>query len=168
MTSLNRMTVALPEATVVALVRQARHGEPLADVIGRLASTRDAAEAPISIPAKRTSGRYTVSVLGLERPCATLADALAYALTTLAELDDTFLYQLSEGRGRTRPYVAPSRDLVHPDRDDLNRKFAREIRPGLGWWISNNSSKVDVTRILKAACDVAGLEFGRDVTLVHL
>ena len=163
MTSINQMTIALPEATVVALVQKARPGEPLANVIGRLAASRAPAEEPTPTPVEQPRGQYTVSVLGRERSCSTLADALVYALTTLSELDDTFLHELSGRGGRTRPHVTRSRDGLHPGRSDLNRKHARELWPGAGWWVSTNSSKDDVTRILRAACDVAGLVFGRDV-----
>ncbi|WP_406721603.1 hypothetical protein RPE78_06810 [Thioclava litoralis] len=163
MKNLNHMTVVLPEATVVALARHARPGEPLVDVIGRLVCPQDKVDAPMPLPVQRTQGRYTVSVLGHEQPCATLSDALTCALTALADLDDTFLHKLSKGAGRTRPYVTTSRDRVHPGRSDLNKQYTRELWPGAGWWISTNSSKADVTRILSASCDVAGLKFGRDV-----
>ncbi len=163
MTRSNHIAVALPEATIVALARHARPGESLAEVVARLISAQNAVGVSTPIPAKRNRDRYKISVLGHDRTCATLADVLSYTLTTLEELDDTFLHQLSKGGGRIRPYVTPGFDDVHPGRPDLNQQYARELWPGAGWWISTNSSKADVKRILSAACDVAGLEFGRDV-----
>ena len=186
-----RVLVALPEATLLMLVQlRTRPNESVAEVIDRLASdqqpalvnggkasdesggARDAAAIELATQSRMPSTsqapsacRYELVVLGDSFPCACLADGLARALRSLAELDETFLERFSHLGGRSRCHVASSPDRVHPGRSDLNHKYTREMWPGAGWWISTNYSRQDVRRILRAACDLVGLNYGADLVL---
>lgn len=186
-----RVLVALPETTLLMLAQlRTRPDESVAEVIDRLASdqqpasvgggetsnesgrARDAAAVELttlpgtaSTSQAPSSCRYELVVLGDRFPCACLAEGLACALRSLAELDETFLERFSHFGGRSRCHVASSPDRVHPGRPDLNRRYTRELWPGAGWWIGTNYSRQDVRRILRAACGLVGLDYGADLVL---
>jgi hypothetical protein len=92
-----------------------------------------------------------------------LRGILAGVLNRLADTNGEFLFRLSELQGHSRRHVAQKREAIHPGRNDLNYRYTEEFRPG--WWIGTNYSAADVRRILKAACQTAGLSFGRDLTI---
>jgi predicted type IV restriction endonuclease len=88
-------------------------------------------------------------------------------LADLAQYDDDFFPKLAaKVRGRTRNHVARSRSEVYPGRPDLAR-YVKQIGPG--WFIGCNIANREKEKILRAACEVMGLAFGRDlkIDLVH-
>ena len=62
-------------------------------------------------------------------------------------------------RGRTRNHIARCNSEVYPGRPDLAR-YVKEISPG--WFIGSNIANREKKKILRAACEVMGLAFGRD------
>lgn len=102
-------------------------------------------------------------LLGREGWAASFADMLAQVLEELSAKDSAFLERFSEIGGRTRRYVARSRDALYEGRIDLARRFSRQITGG--WWVGTNYSRTEIASILKKACDVAGLSFGVDLVL---
>lgn len=157
--------VPLREQTVARLMGMRRSpAERLADIVERLVMPDDLDVGAESEPSPSRCpgwGRYTLRILGESRTVATLAEALKFALNTLADLDGGILERLEKTGGRTRRNVARSRDAIHPGREDLNRLHTLEFRPG--WWTSTNYSYRDVCRIFKVLCNETGLQFGRDL-----
>ena len=88
-----------------------------------------------------------------------MADVLVTVIGELAKLDAEFMDRLSEETGRSRRYVARKPEALYPGRSDL-AQYRREVRPG--WFVGTNSSHRDVVRILRAACEVAAITFGKD------
>ncbi len=107
--------------------------------------------------------RYRATLRGNVIGGDALWQVLAGVLNHMADEDSGFLARLSAEQGRSRRHVARNRDAIHPGRGDLNRRFTREFRPG--WYIGTNYSAADTRRILRAACTVAELTFGQDLTV---
>ena len=85
---------------------------------------------------------------------------------TLVELfeerDGTFCKRFAEREyGRSRKYVARSKRDLYPEHPELLIKDAFEL-PG-GWWIGTHSSNAQKRKWIWAACEVAGIEFDRDI-----
>lgn len=94
-------------------------------------------------------------------------EAMISILSDLAQYDDAFYPKLAEKiRGRTRNHIARSRPEVYPGRPDLVR-YVKEVGPG--WFIGCNIANREKKKILRAACEVMGLDFDRDlkVNLAH-
>jgi predicted type IV restriction endonuclease len=90
-------------------------------------------------------------------------DALINILSDLAQYGDDFFPKLAaKVRGRTRNHIARSRSEVYPDRPDLER-YVKEISPG--WFIGCNIANREKEKILRAACEVMGISFGRDIEI---
>jgi negative regulator of replication initiation len=90
-------------------------------------------------------------------------EAMVNILKDLAQFNDNFFSELAPRvRGRTRNHIAQHRADIYPSRPDL-AKSAREIGPG--WFIGCNIANREKKRILRAACEVMGLVFGRDLKI---
>ena len=90
-------------------------------------------------------------------------EAMISILTDLAQYDDDFFSTLAaKVRGRTRNHIARSRSEVYPGRSDLTR-YVKEI--GSGWFIGCNVANREKKKILRAACEVMGIAFGRDLKI---
>jgi hypothetical protein len=113
-----------------------------------------------------TSSRAGIArVLGASMPYQNAKEAMVIVLRTLASSDTGFLERLSRHpkiAGRTRRYVARSSEELYPEREDL-REFAERL-PG-DWLVATNLNNLLKGTIIRAACEVAGLAFGRDVVV---
>ena len=89
-------------------------------------------------------------------------DVVVQVLRTLAERDSDFFKKFADlpKHGRTRRYLAKNQEELYPSRPDLTR-MSKEIAPG--WWIGTNYANRDKLKILKMACEVAGIRFGSDL-----
>jgi len=94
-------------------------------------------------------------------------DSMIQILNLLAEKDPTFLnrYASLPKHGRTRRYLAKNREDLNPSRPDLalSDEYSRELRPG--WWVDVNLSKTSIEKVVKMACQVANIKFGKDLKL---
>ena len=99
---------------------------------------------------------------GQEYRARNAQDVLVKVLQQLAERDSTFLERFAAlpKHGRTRRYVARSREELYPGSPHLYG-HSREIRPG--WWVGINLSTPAVERVIRMACEVAGLRHGTDL-----
>lgn len=90
-------------------------------------------------------------------------DVLVNLLRQLDARDPTFLDRLAAlpKHGRTRRYVARTREELFPDRPDLVNEHARPLRSG--WWVGSNLSRQSVERVIQVACEVADLKYGSDL-----
>ena len=90
-------------------------------------------------------------------------DAFPAILRTMAAEDGTFCVRLAPlVAGRKVNHIARSPAEVHPLRPDLRGETA-EIAPG--WFANTNISNREKEKILRAACEAAGLVFGRDLQI---
>jgi negative regulator of replication initiation len=108
-----------------------------------------------------SSVRY---LLGEEEHGASDAtEAMIAILGRLAQMDGNFFDMLAARvRGRTRNHLARLRADVYPERPDLAR-YVKEVAPG--WFIGCNIANREKEKILREACKVAGLTFGRDLKI---
>jgi predicted type IV restriction endonuclease len=94
---------------------------------------------------------------------ANAKDAMVMALKELAVGDPTFLQRCSQHPdcyGKKRKYIARKTEDLYPDRPDLREYHS--ILPG-GWLVATNLNNNLKRSIIKAATQVAGLIYGKDV-----
>ena len=86
-----------------------------------------------------------------------LRDILVY----LSDKDKTFLDRLAaRARGRSRNYLAQSRQAIHPGRPEL-ASYTLELVEG--WFLDSNISNRTKSQIVTWACEVAGLKRGGEI-----
>jgi hypothetical protein len=108
-------------------------------------------------------GRIHYTLLGTELAAPDATAAMIDILATLSQGRPDFFERLAPKiRGRTRNHLARSRIDVYPERPDL-AQYVREVIPG--WYIGSNIANREKESFLRAACDVAGLTFGRDLVI---
>lgn len=166
--------VTLPCNIVEQLLSYRQDDEDgVASVIERLAShhlSQNSANGENADPPdlnkvkKQPRGIYQYSLLGEKGAADTLGKLLVSILRCFAELDENFLGQYCELRGRTRRFVARHPAAIYPGRGDLS-KLTAEVRPG--WYVGTNYSKIDIRRLLRGACQVAGIKW-RDDLIVNI
>jgi hypothetical protein len=89
--------------------------------------------------------------------------ALIFVLHKLVERDPNFLDNFAKrAPGRTRNHIARIRSEVYPGKPEL-QAYTTEIAPG--WWLGTNIANRDKDRLVKIACDVSGLKFGKDLSI---
>ncbi|HKB24951.1 MAG TPA: hypothetical protein VKG64_07830 [Methylomirabilota bacterium] len=100
---------------------------------------------------------------GQTYPARNARDVLVKVFAALADRDPMFLERFATlpKHGRTRRYLARSRDDLYPGRSDLVRDFSYELKPG--WWLGINLSRNAIERIVEMACVVAGVRYGVDL-----
>jgi predicted type IV restriction endonuclease len=124
------------------------------------------AERAIATPSTN-GGTVSYKLYGETHVASDATEAMINILSDLAQYDDDFYPKLAEKvRGRTRNHIARCRSEVYPGRPDLAR-YVKEVGPG--WFIGCNIANREKNKILRAACDVMGLDFDRDirVNLAH-
>jgi hypothetical protein len=122
---------------------------------------------PMPIPPIRPPGPATFGFLlsGVLHNARNARDVLVCVIEALAERDSTFLDRFASlpKHGRTRRYIARDQNDLYPGRPDLAQEFSHQLRSG--WWLGINISRKQVERIIQMACEVAGLRYGRDLTV---
>lgn len=101
---------------------------------------------------------------GQEFKARNAIDCLIQIIEQLAGQDETFLERFAAipKHGRTRRYIARTAEDLYPGRPDL-LKLSHQFESG--WWIGTNYSNSTKEHILRMACDVAGLRFGKDLVV---
>ena len=164
------LLIPLSRDTIAALLAVRRKNETgVVAVIERLARPRllmaPGGRGPVlrrelDRVSERPRGKYRYHLLGKERAADMLREMLVDVLRQLAARDPRFLQSYSEGQGRSRRFLARNPEAIHPGRRDLCHYTAEVCG---GWWVGTNYSRVDVRRLLRAACEVAGLKWGVDL-----
>jgi len=124
----------------------------------RKQQVEDSEVAPLS-----RSGAFIF--MGKEYNYNNAKEAMVLILTMLANNDASFLQRCSQHpdfQGRKRSYVARTPKELYPDRPELRSE--REALPG-GWFVGTNLNNAVKMKIIKAACEVAGIEFGKDLVI---
>jgi len=105
------------------------------------------------------------SLNGRSFPCRNGREVLVNVFEALAERDGTFLERFAARpkHGRTRRYVARSPEELYPGRPDLAREHSARLKSG--WYVGTNVSKAQIERIIEMACEVARLQFGRELVV---
>ncbi len=83
----------------------------------------------------------------------------------LAQRDATFLARFAAlpKHGKKRRYVAATKEELYPGRPDFVETHAHQLSSG--WWVGTNYSTATKRQIIQLACEVAGIEFGRELLL---
>lgn len=151
-------------ARLLTLRRSER--ESLDDALRRVLPAAKSAVTPAerAIATPSTSGSTVSYKLdGQTHVASDATEAMINILSDLAQYDDDFYPKLAEKvRGRTLNHVARSRSEVYPGRPDLAR-YVKEIGPG--WFIGCNIANREKNKILRAVCEVMGLDFDRDLKI---
>jgi len=106
---------------------------------------------------------YTLD--GSTHPARNGRDVLTSIFEKLSKNDQTFLERFAAlpKHGRTRRYLARKRDDLYPNRPDLARAHSYKLTTG--WWLGVNVSKKQIEKIVRMACDIAGLRYGVDLKI---
>ena len=111
-----------------------------------------------------STGKCSFTYGGRTENFKTGADLIAGVFSLLAKLDRDFVQRYSEQYpGKKYPVIAPSRDQLYPDNPKL-RGSSRKLYGG--WWIRTHSDSKSKLKRIRQACELAGIEFDRDIVVV--
>ena len=156
------------ERTAAFIRDQARIGGASPGKPRRTPKLKRREPAPASAPAPvapDAAGPPSFTFQGQSETFKSGAEVFGAVFSRLASMDPEFCRRYSEQHsGRVRKYVAKSRDLLYPGKPSFE-KHSRPL-PG-GWWLATHCSNKDKLKRLEQACQVAGVELGRDL-IVHI
>lgn len=124
--------------------------------------------APPSLPvapAGNTHGTIGFVLNGQRYPARNARDVLVSVFETLSQRDASFLERFAAlpKHGRTRRYLARSPEELYPGRPDLSREHSTQLSSG--WWLGTNVSRAAIERIIEMACEVAQINYGRELSV---
>lgn len=118
--------------------------------------------APSNRPQNR--GQTGFVFRGQEHQSRNHIDVMVSVFEILSENDSTFPERFAARKhGRKRRYLAQDKYELYPDDPDLCDRESRLIKGG--WYISTNWNTATKTKIIRLACEVAELEFGKDLVV---
>jgi hypothetical protein len=102
---------------------------------------------------------------GREYNARSARDVMIKVFEVLAKEDASFLERFASRpkHGKKRRFVARTKLELYPDRSDLSESHSYQIVPG--WWVGTNYSRESIEKIIKMACEVAGLKYGTDLLI---
>ncbi|MDY0088191.1 MAG: type I restriction enzyme HsdR N-terminal domain-containing protein [Coriobacteriia bacterium] len=152
-----------PEPDTVAVYLRDRlvHGAAVAESVTPAAQPHSRRSAASSSPT--TGIGFTLD--GESRDCRNGREVLVSVFESLTRRDPAFPERFAAlpRHGRTRRYLARVPDDLYPGRPDLAHEYSAQLSGG--WWLGVNYSKAQIERIVRLACDVAGLRYGRDLVV---
>ena len=113
--------------------------------------------------ANRQTGLFSVELLGKRAETHSLRDAYVLSLKLLSDRDPSFLDVLSRRETRARRIVARRKEDLYKNNPRLAEDFAMRLSDD--WWVDTNLSRPQCESRLEVACEIAGIQFGRDLTL---
>lgn len=115
----------------------------------------------------KPSRSYGFTYQGKTYSAKTLWKIVKRILLLFDQEDAHFLDNLSErAQGPKRNLIAQSKEETYPNPpESLSSKYCTELCPG--WWINTTYDKTKYENHIKIACEIAGVEFGKDLVL-HL
>lgn len=95
--------------------------------------------------------------------CRNGREILVGVFEALTQRDQTFpeRFAARPKHGRTRRYLARTADELYPGRPDLAREHFTKLNSG--WYVGTNVSKAQIYRITEMCCEVARIQFGKDL-----
>lgn len=110
----------------------------------------------------RGSGQAGYSLYGRNHPCRNATSVMISVFEMLTDDDSTFPERFASRRhGSKRRYIAMDKYELYPDKPQLCEQESRQLTSG--WFIGTNYNKGSIEKIIRLACEVAGLEFGKDL-----
>ena len=158
-----------PAESVIRFLRDARPERDSAPLLrpGRTAHPDRAATPPQrqrSRDRRSGEGRYSYTLKGDTRRFRTSGEMMAAIFAAFAKNDAAFCERFRKRRsGREREYVARSREELFPGQPRLWKSNAWEL-PG-GYFLGTHMGNPQKEDLIRVACEVAGLKFGRELTV---
>jgi hypothetical protein len=116
-----------------------------------------------SAPGGRTAEPLRYAFLGEALTARSAIEILLHVVRTLADRNAGFLERFARAApGKRRNHVASRPEAVYPGQPQL-MKYVVEFAPG--WYIGTNIANRDKVRLLRVACESAGLTFGADLVV---
>ena len=90
---------------------------------------------------------------------------MTQVMEELSKRDGMFLERFAAlpKHGRKRRYIARTKGELYPDRPDLANEHSWKLSSG--WWLGVNYNKQTIERIIRMACEVAGIDFGNHLQI---
>lgn len=116
-------------------------------------------------PVGSSVGAVWYVINGQRYPARNARDVLVSVFEALSQRDATFLERFAAlpKHGRTRRYLARSPEELYPGRPDLSREHSTQLSSG--WWLGTNVSRAAIERIIEMACEVARINYGRELSI---
>jgi len=120
-----------------------------------------AASLPVVLPRPVLAYGFHVRLGDERHSLATAKQATILILRYLARSGPEFWPRLSaRAAKRCRNHLSSQRHLVYPGRPDLDHHIL-EIAPG--WFLGTNTNTWEKRKLIRLACEVAGVEFAANV-----
>ena len=148
------------DAVAAFLRRQTPAGSDVATGSAPKKPTRTTRPAPT--PDAPKSAGY--ELCGQRHRARSARDVLIQVLGEFAERDPNFLERFAAlpKHGRKRRYLARTKEELYPGSPQLADN-AYEVRPGR--WVDTHASRAGIETRIKMACEVAGVNFGKDLVV---
>ena len=119
-------------------------------------------------PAQQNHAQHPLNGIGYRykgewHPYSNGIDVMLAILREFSQIDKDFLSRFaSRKHGRKRRWVDRSKSNLYPGSPHLQDDHSVELIPG--WWAGTNySAASDMPNIIRAACEVMSIEFGKDL-----
>ena len=120
-------------------------------------------ESPSTSTPPRNRGKAGFTLHGRQYECRNAIEVLTLVFEKLTETDPNFPERFaSRKQGYKRLYLSQNKYDLHPDREYCD-KNGRQLK--FGWFIDTKQSNILKEKIIKMACEVAGLEFGKNLII---
>jgi hypothetical protein len=98
--------------------------------------------------------------------CRNGREVLIRVFEAFAQRDSSFLERFASRpkHGRTRRYLARSPEELYPGRPDLAREHHYKLESG--WYVGTNVSKARIESIVKMACEVSRVRYGKELVVI--
>ena len=101
---------------------------------------------------------------GKFHPANSAKDVIHKVLMAFAQNDPEFLDRFAARKhGRKRRWIARSKSELYPGRPDLEEY---SVKLGQDWWMGTNYGIARIEEMVKLACEVANVEFGKDLIVL--
>lgn len=106
-------------------------------------------------------GKFSYEIFSEKRQARFAVDAYIDILTTLSKCEPSLPHSLSiVAPSTSRKHIAQTKAEIYPSRPDLGQN-AREFYPG--WFAGINIADREKERILRLACNLLRIKFGKDI-----
>ena len=114
----------------------------------------------------RRTGRCAFTLFGKRVESGSRKDAHLACIEQLADLDDSFLPRLAQRATQARRLIARNPQDLYIRSPELYRDHAAPLAVnGETWWIDTSLSGPACEKRIETMCEVAGLQFGKDLVL---